>query len=89
MEKQSGMEKIAAIGISFAAGWIAQKLVEKVWEKGTGGLSHNIDDDDARVASIVTFSAVSAIAATLTQVLAKRGSRRVVSRFAGSRGISK
>lgn len=81
-EKPSGAERIAALAISFAAGWVAQKVVEKVWAKSTGGLSHNIDDDDARVASLVTFSAVSAIAATLTQVLAKRGSKRVVARFA-------
>lgn len=82
MEKQSGMEKILAIGISFAAGWIAQKAVEKVWDKSTRGLSHNLDDEDARIASILTFSAVSAVAATLTQVIAKRGSRKVVARFA-------
>jgi hypothetical protein len=80
--KQSTTEKILAIGISFAAGWIAQKVVEKVWDKSTGGLSHSLDDDDARIASIVTFSAVSAIAATLTQVLAKRSSAKVVRRIA-------
>ena len=85
MNKQSGLEKVAAIGISFAAGWVAQKLVEKLWEKSTGGLSHNIDDDEARIASIVTFSAVSAIAATLTQIAAKRGSRKAVARFAAKR----
>ncbi|WP_435299208.1 DUF4235 domain-containing protein [Timonella sp. A28] len=82
MDKQSGLEKIAALGISFAAGWVAQKVVEKVWDKSTGGLSHDLDDDEARVASIVTFAAVSAIVASLTQVLAKRSSKRMVSNWA-------
>jgi hypothetical protein len=85
MEKQSGTEKIIALGISFLAGWIAQKAVEKIWDKSTSGLSHDLDDDDARIASILTFSAVSAVAATLTQVFAKRGSRKVVARFASAK----
>jgi|GEM_PF-2935669 len=79
--KQSGVEKIATLVISFAAGWIAQKVVEKAWDKSTGGLSHSVDDDDARMVSLLTFSAVSAMAGTFTQVLAKRGSKRVAARL--------
>lgn len=83
MSNKSTTEKVVAVGITFIAGWLAQKVIEKVWNKSTGGLSHNIDDDDARVASIVAFSAVSAIAAALTQVAAKRGSKGVVAKFVG------
>ncbi|WP_169514067.1 DUF4235 domain-containing protein [Jonesia quinghaiensis] len=78
---QSTTEKIVMIGLSLAAGWAAQKAVEKIWDKTTGGLSHNIDDDDARIASVVTFAAVSAVAASVTQIVAKRSSRRVVTKF--------
>lgn len=85
MSNSNRSEKLIAVGITFVAGWLAQKVIEKVWNKSTGGISHNIDDDDARIASVVAFSAVSAIAATLTQVAARRGSKSVVSKFISSK----
>ncbi|XBH20966.1 DUF4235 domain-containing protein [Jonesiaceae bacterium BS-20] len=81
---QSGVEKVAMIALSFGAGWVAQKIVEQLWEKSTGGLSHDIDDDDARIASVVTFAAVSAAVAALTQVFAKRGARKAISRISAA-----
>ncbi len=82
--KNSGIEKIAMLAVSFGVGWIAQKLVEQVWEKSTGGLSHDIDDDEARIASVVTFAAVSAAVAALSQVFAKRGARKAITKFSAA-----
>ncbi len=77
-QEQSTVEKITMMALSFGAGWIAQKIVEKLWDKSTGGLSRDLDSDDARIASVVTFAAVSAAVAALSQVFAKRGVRRVI-----------
>ena len=82
--KNSGIEKIAMLAVSFGVGWIAQKLVEQVWEKSTGGLSHDIDDDEARIASVVTFAAVSAAVAALSPVFAKRGARKAITKFSAA-----
>lgn len=77
-QDQSTAEKLTMAALSFGAGWIAQKVVEKLWDKSTGGLSKDLDNDDARLVSVVTFAAVSAAVAALTQVFAKRSVRRVV-----------
>ncbi|ASE08324.1 DUF4235 domain-containing protein [Jonesia denitrificans] len=78
---QSTTEKLVTMGLSLAAGWVAHKIVEKVWDKATGGLSHDLDDDDAQVASVITFAAVSAVVASLTQVMARKSSHKVVARL--------
>lgn len=77
-QEQSTAEKLTMMALSFGSGWIAQKIVEKLWDKSTGGLSKDLDNDDARLASVVTFAAVSAAVAALTQVFAKRGARKVI-----------
>lgn len=78
---QSGVEKVTMIALSFGVGWVAQKLIEQIWDKSTGGLSKDVDDDDARIASIVTFAAVSAAVAALTQAFAKRGARKAFAKL--------
>ena len=83
-QDQSTAEKLTMMALSFGAGWIAQKIVEKIWDKSTGGISRDLDNDDARLVSIVTFAAVSAAVAALTQVFAKRGAHRVMRKISSA-----
>lgn len=77
--------KLATLAISFGAGLLAQKIVKTVWLKATGKPGSLVDDDDATIASMVGFAAVTGATAALTRVLAARGTSKVAARLAARR----
>lgn len=83
------VEKVATAGISLAAGWAAQKAITALWKQYTGhDAPQDLDDDEANIAGIVAFAAVSAAAAALVRVLARRGTTRAAHRIAIARTSS-
>lgn len=83
---QSVPMKLTTLAVSLGAGWLAQKAVAALWTKATGHSPVHADDDDATVASIVAFAAVTSATAALTRVLATRGTSRVATRIHARRG---
>ncbi len=80
-QDQSVPMKITTLAVSLGAGWVAQKAVAALWTKVTGHSPVHGDDDDATVASIVAFAAVTSATAALTRVLATRGTSRFAKRL--------
>lgn len=78
--------KLTTLAVSLGAGWLAQKAVAALWTKVTGHSPAHGDDDDATVASIVAFAAVTSATAALTKILATRGTTRVAKRLHARRG---
>ncbi|WP_159798443.1 DUF4235 domain-containing protein [Puerhibacterium puerhi] len=80
--KETVVEKVVTLGLTLAAGWLAQKIVGIVFQKVTHA-DHPLkkDDESLGVLQATTFAAVSAGVAALTQRLAKKGATRAVTRF--------
>lgn len=78
---QSVPMKLTTLAVSLGAGWVAQKAVTALWTKATGHSPVTTDDDDATVASIVAFAAVTSATAALTRVLASRSTSRFAKRL--------
>lgn len=86
MAKDQSMQvKLATLAVSFGAGLLAQKIVKVVWLKATGKPGSFDDDDDATIASIVGFAAVTGATAALTRALAARGTAKFAARLASRR----
>lgn len=67
--------KLLSLGISAGSGFVAQKLVEVVWEKGLGKTTPKGDETDADLpgAQIVVFTAVTAgVNAAVTELLRRK-----------------
>jgi hypothetical protein len=80
--KETVVEKVVTLGLTLAAGWLAQKLVGIVFQKAThADRPLKKDDDSLGVLQATTFAAVSAGVAALTQRFAKKGATRAVARF--------
>nr|WP_281041921.1 DUF4235 domain-containing protein [Xylanimonas cellulosilytica] len=74
--------KIAAMVLTLAAGWLAQKAVGMIWEKSTGHHAPtDLDDDEITVVQAVTFAAVSGGVAVLARRLTRRGVVRAAARI--------
>ena len=75
--------KIASSLVAIGAGWVAQKVVRVAWRKTTGhDAPESIDDDQATLAGVVAFAAISGAVAALTRALATRGTARAAHRIA-------
>lgn len=78
--------KVGTVALTFAAGWVAQKLVTAVWKQVSGhDAPKDPEDPDVSIVSAVTFAAVTAGAAVLARRFAGRGAQRVATRLVGSR----
>ena len=80
---QSLAVKVGTVALTFAAGWVAQKIVTEIWKKVSGhDAPKDLDDPEIGIVSAVTFAAVAAGASVLARRFAGRGAKRVVSRLA-------
>jgi len=78
--------KVASSVVALAAGWLAQKLVTSLWRRSTGkNAPQSIDDEDASLAGVVAFAAISGAVAALTRALATRGTQKAAHRIAEAR----
>ncbi|NOW01409.1 DUF4235 domain-containing protein [Isoptericola chiayiensis] len=75
--------KVATMGATLAAGWVAQKLIKTIWEKATGSDAPiDLDADDIPVVQAITFAAVTGGVAVLARRLARQGVAKAVDRRA-------
>lgn len=80
--KETVVEKVMTLGLTLAAGWLAQKVVGVIFQKAThADRPLKKDDESLGVIQATTFAAVSAGVAALTQRMAKKGAARAVTRF--------
>ncbi|WP_265521721.1 DUF4235 domain-containing protein [Oerskovia flava] len=80
---QSLAVKVGTVALTFAAGWVAQKIVTEVWRRASGhDAPKDLDDPEVGIAAAVTFAAVTAAAAVVARRFASRGAQRAVTRFA-------
>lgn len=78
------VQKLATTGISIGAGFVGSKLVDQLWKGFTGNKAPRKGSEEAAEASArqaLGFAIFSAIVAPTIQVLADRGSNKVVARF--------
>jgi hypothetical protein len=74
--------KLLGTAVTLGAGFAAGKLVDTVWEKSTGSKPPKADDDmDASLPAVLTFAVVSAVVASVIQVLANRTTHRALLRL--------
>lgn len=74
--------KVATVVLTFAAGWVAQKVVGEVWRRATGNDAPlDADDPDVGVVQAVTFAAVTGGIAVLARRLAAKSAVKVAARF--------
>ncbi|MFV2145371.1 MULTISPECIES: DUF4235 domain-containing protein [Isoptericola] len=75
--------KIGTVAATFAAGWVAQKLIKVIWEKATGNDAPiDLDADDIPIVQAITFAAVTGGVAVLARRLARQGVTKAVDRRA-------
>lgn len=75
--------KIGTVAATFAAGWLAQKLIKVAWEKATGhDAPIDLDADDIPIVQAVTFAAVTGGVAVLARRLARQGVTKAIARRA-------
>lgn len=75
--------KIGTVAATFAAGWVAQKLIKFVWEKSTGNDAPiDLDADDIPIVQAVVFAAVTGGVAVMARRLARQGVSRAFDRRA-------
>jgi hypothetical protein len=75
--------KVGTVAATFAAGWIAQKLIKIVWERATGNDAPiDLDADDIPVVQAIVFAAVTGGVAVLARRLARQGVAKAVDRRA-------
>lgn len=78
--------KLTVSLLSLGAGWLAQKALVALWRTTVGkGAPRSIEDEDATVAGVVGFAAMSAGVAALTRILASRGTKRLAARLTSPR----
>jgi len=78
--------KVVSSLLALGAGWVAQKIVTSVWRRSTGhDAPQSIDDEDASLAGVVAFAAISGAVAALTRALATRGTQKAAHRIAAAR----
>lgn len=74
--------KLVGTGVSIGAGFVANKLVDAVWEKSTGKKPpKDGTDPEHSLRSALTFALVSSAVAALIQVVAGRGTQRAILRL--------
>lgn len=75
--------KVGTLAATFAAGWVAQKVIKMIWEKATGNDAPiDVDADDIPIVQAVTFAAVTGGVAVLARRLARQGVAKAVDRRA-------
>ncbi|PRZ03094.1 uncharacterized protein DUF4235 [Isoptericola sp. CG 20/1183] len=75
--------KIGTVAATFAAGWVAQKLIKVIWEKATGSDAPiDLDADDIPIVQAITFAAVTGGVAVLARRLARQGVTKAVDKRA-------
>ncbi|MCW1248906.1 DUF4235 domain-containing protein [Acaricomes phytoseiuli] len=81
--------KLLAAGISFGAGFAANKLVDTLWTKATGNEPPKDGDNlEHSLRSALTFAVVSSTVAAIIQTLTGRGAQRAISRFDKTRDLT-
>jgi Protein of unknown function (DUF4235) len=74
--------KLVGTVVSIGAGFVANKLVDAVWEKSTGKEPPKDGTDlNHSLRSALTFALVSAGVGAIIQVVAGRGTKRAIARF--------
>ncbi|MCZ2401869.1 DUF4235 domain-containing protein [Paenarthrobacter sp. Z7-10] len=76
--------KLVTTGVSVGAVFVANKIVEKTWEKCTGKKPPKDGTDPTHsLRSALIFALVSAAVAAMIQVIAGRGTQRAILRLKG------
>jgi hypothetical protein len=74
--------KVMTVAMTFAAGWLAQKLLATIWEKATKKtVPTDLDDEEITIVQAVLFAAVSGGIAVLARRMAHRGAANVAARY--------
>ena len=74
--------KLLGTGVSLGAGFVASKIVDKVWEKSTGNKPPKDGASlDNSLRSALTFALVSSAVAAVIQVIAGRTTQKAIARF--------
>jgi hypothetical protein len=75
--------KIGTVAATFAAGWVAQKLIKIAWEKTTGNDAPiDLDADDIPIVQAIVFAAVTGGVAVMARRLARQGVSKAFDRRA-------
>lgn len=81
--------KLLAAGISFGAGFAANKLVDTIWTKTTGNVPPKDGENlEHSLRSALTFAIVSATVAAIIQTVTGRGAQRAIAKFNKSRDLT-
>lgn len=77
--KQTITAKLVGFAATFAAAWVAQKIIDTSWTKATGHKPPKPEDDeDSRLSELAVAAVVSGAVIALSRVLAMRGAARIV-----------
>lgn len=78
--------KLGTVALTFAAGWIVQRVLVQTWKGVTGkDAPKDIEDPEVSIVSAVAFAAATAGVGVLVRRLASRNAKRVVTRLVQKR----
>ncbi|SDS07765.1 Protein of unknown function [Paraoerskovia marina] len=83
-DDQDMATKVATLALTFAAGWIATKVVSTIWKKASGhDAPTDTDDPDISLPEAMAFAAITGGVGVLARRLAAGQATKVSARLTG------
>lgn len=83
-DDQDMATKVATLVLTFAAGWVATKVVSTVWKKASGhDAPTDTDDPEISIVEAIAFAAITGGVGVMARRLAAGQATKVSAKFTG------
>jgi len=76
-QRSTVLVRLVGVGAGLLAGWLAQRLLDSVWERASGHTPPTADDPEAPLVEVAAAVALTGALVAIARVVASRSTTRL------------